>query len=70
MTPTEAGIVTTLIVQAAYAFRWLVGLEGRIGSHEKECGERMRRYDERHETILAHILDIKQSIAESRRHPR
>ncbi len=53
-----AGIITTL----AYAFRWLVGLEGRLNAHEVACNERMRRLDERHLEILKRSDELRTEI--------
>ena len=35
---------------------WAVRLEGRVTAHEKECAERQKRIDERHE-MMQHTLD-------------
>lgn len=59
VTTGEAIGVTGLVLQAVFGIRWLLGLEGRIGSHELTCNERQKRLDERHDAILRTLQEIK-----------
>lgn len=57
---------------------WLLRLEGRVNSHERECAQRMLKLDERHAAIVKGLdmltakvdrgIDIALQIAD-RHHP-
>lgn len=55
-----AGVVTTI----AYAFRWLIGLEGRMNARDLVDIERNKRIDE----ILVSIRDELRAIRRKRNH--
>jgi hypothetical protein len=55
-----AGVVTTI----AYAFRWLIGLEGRMNARDLVDIERNKRIDE----ILISIRDELRAIRRKRNH--
>lgn len=62
MTTSEIGVIVAVAAQVVYGFRWLMGLEGRISTHERTCDERMRRLDERHAAILQALHDIRERL--------
>ena len=42
-----------LIVPAVFGLAWLIRLEGRQQTHERECLQRQKNLDERHASITA-----------------
>ena len=53
-----AGIVTTI----GYAFRWLIGLEGRMNARDLVDAERSKRLDERHLELLSALVTIRAEL--------
>jgi hypothetical protein len=41
---------------------WALRLEGRQNAHERECAERQRRMDERHEMYKLHFARIDEKL--------
>lgn len=40
-----------VIVPCGLVAAWLLRLEGRVNTHEAECDQRQKRYDERHRSL-------------------
>lgn len=50
--------VAAVAAPAVAVIVWLVRLEGRQNTHEKECEQRNKNADERHDAVTLHLSNM------------
>jgi hypothetical protein len=58
----DPGTIVTIVGLAIAGVVWLVRLEGRHDSHERECIVWRQRADERHKEVKEHLGNINEKL--------